>query len=134
MNAPLEGKTVLVIEDIAENMRLLRAVLRLEGATVLEAARAQEGLEIAQTRQPDIILMDLQMPEMDGLTATRLLRADARTQQIPIIAVTASVMDRDKAQIYAAGCDGYVPKPIDPDAFAQQIAEFARERESKMKN
>ena len=126
MSNPLEGKKVLVIEDIAENMRLLRAVLRLEGANILEATRAPAGIELAQQHIPDIILMDLQMPEMDGLTATRILREDPRTRDIPIIAVTASVMERDRAQILAAGCDGYVPKPINPDTFAQEIVLFAQ--------
>jgi CheY-like chemotaxis protein len=88
MTPGLEGKRVLVIEDTAENMRLFRAVLKLEGVEVLEAPDAQTGIEIATRESPDLILMDIQMPEMDGLTATRLLRAEPKTAGIPIVAVT----------------------------------------------
>lgn len=122
----LEGKRVLVIEDTAENMRLFRAVLRLEGAEIFEAADARTGIELARAEQPDIILMDIQMPEMDGLEATRILRGEASTQNIPIVAVTASVMDSDRDKTLEAGCDGHIPKPIDPMIFASQVAVFLK--------
>lgn len=123
MSAPaLAGKRILVVEDTPQNLRLFRAVLQLEGAVVLEAVDAQTGIALAQSEQPDVILMDIQMPGMDGLEATRRLRADPQTQRIPIIAVTASVMDADRHQTVAAGCDGYIPKPIDPALFGAQIA------------
>jgi two-component system cell cycle response regulator DivK len=122
----LVGKRVLVIEDTVENMRLFRAVLKLEGVEVLEADGAVKGIEIAEREQPDLILMDIQMPEMDGLEATRLLRANEATSMIPIVAVTASVMDRDRNKTLAAGCDGHIPKPIDPSVFGQQIAAYLR--------
>jgi CheY-like chemotaxis protein/two-component sensor histidine kinase len=112
--AALNGKRVLVIEDTAENMRLFRAVLKLEGALVLEADGARRGIEIAQSEQPDMILMDIQMPEMDGLEATRLLRSNPQTCNIPIVAVTASVMDRDRSKTLEAGCDGHIPKTYRP--------------------
>jgi len=121
---PLAGKRILVIEDNPENMRLFHAVLKLEDAEVLEADRAPEGIEIAEREQPDLILMDIQMPGMDGLTATRLLRANPRTTTIPIIAVTASVTARDRSETLEAGCNGHIPKPIDPFVFAQQIAAY----------
>ncbi len=122
----LEGKRVLVIEDIPENMRLFRAVLRMEGAQILEAEGARAGIEMAQNEQPDMILMDIQMPEMDGLEATKLLRADPQTCDIPIVAVTASVMDTDRHKTLEAGCDGHIPKPIDPAVFGQQLAVYLR--------
>lgn len=122
----LEGKRVLVIEDTPENMRLFRAVLKLEGVQMLEADGARAGIEIAQTEQPDMILMDIQMPDMDGLEATRLLRADPQTRDIPIIAVTASVMDSDRHKTIEAGCNAHISKPIDPAVFAQQIAVYLR--------
>lgn len=122
----LEGKRVLVIEDTAENMRLFRAVLRLDGAEIYEAADARTGIEMACEKQPDIILMDIQMPDMDGLEATRILRGEARTKDIPIVAVTASVMDSDRDKTLEAGCNGHLPKPIDPMTFASQIAVFLR--------
>lgn len=126
----LEGKRVLVIEDTAENMRLFRAVLKLEGVELLEAEGAALGIELARAHQPDLILMDIQMPDMDGLTATRILREDETTRDIPIVAVTASVMDRDRSKTFAAGCDGHIPKPINPTTFGQQIAAFLREHKA----
>ena len=120
---PLEGRRILIIEDNEENIRLFRAILRLEGAAeVLEANRAQVGIEMAEQLQPDLILMDIQMPDMDGLTATRVLRADTKTSTIPIVAVTASVTEKDRREVMEAGCDEHISKPIDPAVFGQQIA------------
>ncbi len=124
----LEGKRVLVIEDTAENMRLFRAVLKLEGVEVLEAENAPAGIEMAARESPDLILMDIQMPEMDGLTATRLLRAEPTTAHSPIVAVTASVTEKDRSKTLEAGCDGHIPKPIDPSIFGQQLAGFLKEK------
>jgi len=126
MAPTLEGKRVLVIEDTAENMRLFRAVLRLEGVEMLEAEDALTGIGLAQSEQPDLILMDIQMPEMDGLTATRLLRADPKTADIPIVAVTASVMDTDRHKTLEAGCNGHIAKPIDPAIFGSQISAYLK--------
>jgi len=124
---PLAGSRILVIEDNEENIRLFRAILKLEGvAEVLEAKRAQVGIEIAEREQPDLILMDIQMPDMDGLTATRLLRANAKTSNIPIVAVTASVTEKDRKEVLEAGCDEHIAKPIDPSIFGQQIAAYLK--------
>lgn len=120
----LRGRRVLVVEDVVENLRLFRAILNLEGAQIFEAEEAVVGIAIAQRERPDIILMDLQMPGMDGLAATRLLRADPQTQSIPIIVLTASAMDEDRRRAREAGCDGYITKPIDPADFVRQIADF----------
>jgi CheY-like chemotaxis protein len=124
----LNGKRILVIEDTAENMRLFRAVLKLEGVEVLEACDAPTGIELATRETPDLILMDIQMPEMDGLTATRLLRAEPKTARIPIVAVTASVTEKDRNKTIEAGCDGHIPKPIDPSIFGQQLAAFLEQK------
>lgn len=121
---PLAGKRILVIEDNVENLRLFRAILRLERAIVSEANRAEQGIEIAQREQPHVILMDMQMPGMDGLAATRLLRADPLTRHIPIIVVTASAMIEDRTRAQEAGCSGYISKPVDPISLAAQIANF----------
>lgn len=126
----LEGCRILVIEDNAQNMRLFRAVLQLADATVSSASRADEGITLAKNEMPDVILMDVQMPGMDGLTATRLLRADDATRDIPVIAVTASVLEEDRHRIEDAGCDGYIPKPIDPDYFAAQVAAMLEQRQT----
>ena len=122
----LQGKRILVVEDNMENLRLFRALLHLGGAIVLEADNARAGLEIAKREQPDMILMDIHMPGMDGLEATRVLRADETTQAIPILAVTASIMPRELDEIINAGCDSYLPKPIEPGSFARQIAAYLR--------
>jgi two-component system cell cycle response regulator DivK len=125
MNHPtLQGRRVLVIEDTEQNMRLFRAILQMEGAEVLEAAGARAGIALAEREHPDIILMDIQMPGMDGLAATRLLRSQAVTRDIRIIAVTASVMDEDRDKTFEAGCDGFITKPIDPDNFGSQVAAY----------
>jgi CheY-like chemotaxis protein len=123
----LEDRRILIVEDTPENRKLFRAVLRLDGAEVLEASSAQQGIEIAGRELPDLILMDIQMPGVDGLEATRRLRADARTSSIPIIAVTASVMERDRHQTLEAGCDGHIAKPIDPSTFGSQIAAYIKD-------
>ena len=122
--ALLAGKTILVVEDTLENMRLFRAILKLEGAEVLEAERARRGLELAASGAPDAILMDLQMPDMDGLTAVRSLKSDPATQAIPVIVVTAFAMEQERRNSFAAGCDAFVTKPIDPANLVKQILEF----------
>lgn len=121
---PLSGKRILVVEDNAENRRLFNAVLKLDGAEVLEADGANRGLQLAGDEQPDLILMDIHMPDMDGLTATRLLRSDPKTAGIPIVAVTASVMAKDRDKIIEAGCDGHIAKPIDPLSFTDEIITY----------
>ena len=119
------GKRILIVEDNEENMRLFMAVLRLEGASeVFGAESAVEGIAIAQQQQPDIILMDIQMPEMDGITATRLLKGKPETAAIPVVAVTASVLESDRQEMQEAGCAGYISKPIDPFEFSRHIARF----------
>jgi CheY-like chemotaxis protein len=127
-NGPaLDGVRVLVIEDTSENLRLFRAILQLENAEVLEADRAQKGIDLAKSEQPHVILMDMQMPEIDGLTATRLLREDASTRHIPVIVVTASAMSEDRIRAMEAGCSGYITKPVDPVTFGEQIAQVCRD-------
>ncbi len=122
--ALLEGKRVLVVEDTPENLRLFRAILGLEKAVVIEAERAQDGIDLAHSESPDVILMDMQMPEMDGLTATRLLRADPETAEIPIVVITASAMREDRQRAFDAGCSGYITKPVDPASLVKQIVSF----------
>jgi two-component system cell cycle response regulator DivK len=122
--ALLEGKRVLIVEDTPENLRLFRAILGLEKAVVIEAERAEIGIELAHSESPDLILMDMQMPEMDGLTATKLLRADPQTSEIPILVITASAMREDRQRAFDAGCSGYITKPVDPATLVSQIVSF----------
>lgn len=109
--------TVLIIEDNVTNMKLSTFLLESADYTVLAAANAEIGLTLAREGQPDLILMDIQLPGMDGLQATALLKADAATRHIPIIALTALAMKGDEARILAAGCDGYIAKPLDYKQF-----------------
>ncbi len=104
--------SVLVIEDNPANMRLACLLLRHAAHTVLCAVDAESGLLLARTAQPDLILMDIQLPDMDGLTATALLKQDALTAAIPVIALTALAMKSDQENCHAAGCDGYIAKPL----------------------
>lgn len=122
--AALKDKRILIIEDMPENLRLFRAILQLEDAVVLEAQRAQLGIELARTERPDLILMDMQMPEMDGLSATQILRDDPQTRDIPIVIITASAMSADRKRAFEAGCNGYITKPIDPMSMVAQLAAF----------
>ncbi|QTE30120.1 response regulator [Pengzhenrongella sicca] len=104
--------TVLVVEDNAANMTLTSLLLNHAGHTVLPAVDAETGLKLARSEQPDLILMDVQLPGMDGLTATTLLKTDPQTAAIPIIALSALAMKADEERSQAAGCDAYIVKPL----------------------
>jgi two-component system, cell cycle response regulator DivK len=103
---------VLVVEDNAANMSLAVFLLLSAGHTVLRAVDAEAGLTLARAEQPDLILMDIQLPGMDGLEATAMLKRDEATRAIPVIALTALAMKGDEERIRAAGCDGYIAKPM----------------------
>ena len=103
---------VLIVEDNAANMRLAVFLLESAGHTVIGATNAEAGLALARDQQPHLILMDIQLPGMDGLAATVLLKQDEATRAIPVIALTALAMKGDEARIRAAGCDGYIAKPL----------------------
>lgn len=112
---------VLIVEDNTANMRLALFLLESAGHTVLSAVNAEAGLTIAREEQPDLILMDIQLPGMDGLEATTLLKEDESTRAIPVIALTALAMVGDEARIRAAGCDGYIGKPMRYKEFLAAI-------------
>jgi two-component system, cell cycle response regulator DivK len=115
--------TVLVVEDNAANMKLTTFLLESAGHTVLAASDAEAGLTLARDRHPALILMDIQLPGIDGLEATALLKRDPLTRDIPVIALTALAMKGDEERIRAAGCDGYVAKPIAYREFLATIAD-----------
>ena len=115
---------VLVIEDNEKNMYLIAFILEKMGHSVLRAATGEEGVEKAVRELPDLILMDIQLPGIDGLAATTLIRARAPGKKIPIVAITSMAMSGDRERLLAAGCNGYIEKPIDPEAIMGQIAEF----------
>ncbi len=120
--------TILYIEDNPENRLLVRRILEAEGYTVVEAEDAPSGLEAAQTVSPDLILLDINLPEMDGYEFTARLRQTSGLREIPIVALTANVMKGDRERTLAAGCDGYIQKPIDVDELPRQIARFLQKR------
>ena len=113
---------ILVIEDNAANMTLAALVLQSAGHSVLSATDAETGLTLAREEGPDLILMDIQLPGMDGLAATALLKRDSATRAIPVIALTALAMKGDEERIRAAGCDGYIAKPMRYHDFLTTIA------------
>jgi two-component system cell cycle response regulator DivK len=113
---------VLVVEDNPTNMTLAVFLLQSAGHTVISAIDAEAGLQLARDEQPQLILMDIQLPGMDGLAATALLKSDASTRAIPVIALTALAMKGDEERIRAAGCDGYIAKPMRYQEFLAAIA------------
>ena len=116
------GTTILIIEDNPSNMLLTSTVLKRAGYSVLQADGAERGIELARSAQPALILMDVALPGMDGLAATRLLKADPETSHIPNIGLTAHAMKGDEEKARAAGCDAYVTKPIDTHTLADTVA------------
>ena len=112
---------VLIVEDNTANMRLALFLLESAGHTVLSAVNAEAGLTLARDEKPDLILMDIQLPGMDGLEATMLLKEDEATRAIPVIALTALAMVGDEARIRAAGCDGYIGKPMRYKEFRASV-------------
>ena len=113
---------ILIVEDNADNMILLEFVLKSAGYTVLAATDAEAGLTLARDEQPNLILMDIQLPGMDGLEAAALLKRDEATRAIPIIALTALAMKGDEERIRGAGCDGYIAKPMRYQEFLATVA------------
>ncbi|HEY3181163.1 MAG TPA: response regulator [Casimicrobiaceae bacterium] len=112
---------ILIVEDNEKNLKLVRDVLQVKGYTTLEAVTAEDGIRLAQEHNPDLILMDIHLPGMNGIEALGVLRADAATASIPVIAVTASVMQQDRKLITDAGFDAYVGKPINLKEFLDAV-------------
>ena len=117
----MAGELILIVEDNETNMKLMRDILQFKEYQTVEAKTAEEGIELARTRKPALILMDIQLPGMDGITALRQLHADPWGQDIPVIALTAQVMAHDRQQILAAGFDAYMTKPISMKKFTDCV-------------
>jgi len=115
---------ILVIEDTPVNMELVTDLLEVVGYQVIQAETAETGIERARAEAPDLILMDIGLPGMDGLTAAGILKRDQLTKDISIIALTSHAMKEDEERIMAAGCDGYITKPIDTREFPKTVASF----------
>ena len=118
----MAGEKILLVEDNPVNRRLAGFLLRSQGYQVREATSAIEAFEILRTEHPDLIVMDIQLPGMDGLEATKKLKEQPGTADIPVIAVTSYAMKGDREKALAAGCAGYVTKPIDKNIFIEEVA------------
>jgi len=117
------AKVILIVEDEPKNLKLFRDLLQVSGFTTIEATDGKQAVELAKAKKPSLILMDIRMPVMDGLEATRILKADATTRSIPIVALTSYAMKGDNKMILQAGCDGYLVKPIFIQELLKKVAE-----------
>jgi two-component system cell cycle response regulator DivK len=117
---------ILYIEDNLDNMILVKRVLEIEGYEVIAAHNGTEGLAKAVEDRPDIIITDINLPDIDGYEITNNLKQDKKTAHIPVVAMTANVMKKDKEHVFDAGCDGYISKPIDVDELPEQIEIFLK--------
>ncbi len=115
---------ILYVEDNPQNMRLVRKILKHAGYTVLEAETGMEGIEVATTEKPDLILMDVNLPDIDGLEVTSRLKNEYGMQNTPVIALTANAMVGDREKALEAGCDGYLPKPISKADLLQTVIDY----------
>ncbi|HEX6587667.1 MAG TPA: response regulator [Longimicrobiales bacterium] len=118
------NKTVLLVEDNEDNLIVYRTILDHVGYRVIEARDGEEGVARAKADLPDLILMDVSLPKMDGWEATRRIKADDDTRQIPIIAVTAHALDDDREKATQVGCDGYLAKPVAPRRVVEEVERF----------
>lgn len=121
---------ILVIEDQEDNRTILRDLLGMAGYELIEAADGEEGVRLAQQEKPDLILMDIQLPVIDGYEATRRIRGSAGLTSTPIIAVTSYALSGDEAKARAAGCDGYVTKPFSPRDLLAKVRQYLPEKKS----
>lgn len=117
-------ESILVVDDQPASIKLIQLILAGEGYQVLVAANATEALQAVQDSKPDLILMDIHLPSLDGLALTKLLRSDPESRHIKIVAISAYALTEDDERITAAGCDGFIPKPIDTRTLAASIREY----------
>jgi CheY-like chemotaxis protein len=120
----MEEKSVLVIEDNELNMKLVRSLLQIGKYQVVEAPDAETGIRLAQEHHPALILMDIQLPGMDGLSATRLIKEDGALKEIPVVALTSYAMQGDDEKALEAGCTGYIAKPINTRTFLETLEKY----------
>ena len=120
----MAGQKILIVEDNPMNMELAADLLEASGYIVIQAGAAEEGIELARAESPDLILMDISLPGMDGLEATAVLKKESATKDINVVALTAHAMKGDKEKALAAGCSGYITKPINTREFPKTVARF----------
>jgi two-component system cell cycle response regulator DivK len=121
------SQLILIVDDNENNRKLARDVLEYAGFSTVEATGGVEGVAVAMERQPDLVLMDIRMPDLNGTEALKLLRQDSRTAEIPVVALTSSTMRGDEERFLTQGFDGYLPKPISVREFPDQVRGFLRE-------
>jgi len=119
-----EAKKIVIVEDNPFNMELVHDILAIKGYDIYEAVDAEQGLEIIARVKPDLVLMDIQLPGMDGIEATRLIKSQESTKNIPVVAVTANAMKGDREEIISQGFDDYISKPIELTALIEKVAEI----------
>ena len=124
----MSGASILIVDDNAANLKLARVLLASSGYDIRTASSAEDALTVLENFHPRLILMDLQLPGIDGLELVRRLKADPTRRNIIVIALTAYAMKADEAKAFAAGCDGYITKPIDPENFCSDIKRRLAER------
>jgi two-component system, cell cycle response regulator DivK len=127
----MAGEPILIVDDNAANLKLARVLLAVDGFEVRTAASAEEALTVLESFTPRLILMDLQLPGLDGLELTRRLKADPARREIIVLALTAYAMKGDAEKARAAGCDGYITKPIDPDDFSAMVNRYLSARSAQ---
>jgi two-component system cell cycle response regulator DivK len=128
MDSPENKGTILYVEDNPDNRLLVRRILLSEDYSLLEATNAADALNVLETAHPDLILMDINMPDMDGYTLTAKIKSLPGFERVPILAVTANVMRGDKEKTLEAGCDGYIQKPLDIEQLTREIEKFISRR------
>jgi CheY-like chemotaxis protein len=120
-------KTILVVEDNELNMKLVRGLIKIGKYGMLEAIDAESGIEQIREQRPDLVLMDIQLPGMDGLSATKIIKEDPSLKDIPVVALTSYAMQGDEEKALEAGCSGYIAKPIDTRKFLETIAQYLKD-------
>ena len=120
----MEIKTILVVEDNELNMKLVKGLIKIGKHRMLEAVDAESGIELIREQRPDLVLMDIQLPGMDGLSATKIVKEDPALKDIPIVALTSYAMQGDEEKALEAGCTGYIAKPIDTRKFLETISQY----------
>ncbi len=128
----MEKKTILVVEDNPLNMKLVKGLLKIGKYHMLEANDAEFGIQLIRKQQPDLVLMDIQLPGMDGLAATKILKEDPSVKNIPIVALTSYAMQGDKEKALEAGCTGYIAKPIDTRKFLETVSQYLNDDSLKV--
>ena len=120
-------KTILVVEDNKLNMKLVKGLIKIGNYRMLEAIDAESGIELIREHRPDLVLMDIQLPGMDGLSATKIIKEDPALKDIPVVALTSYAMQGDVEKALEAGCSGYIAKPIDTRKFLETISQYLKD-------